>query len=84
MPGTLATSKAAKTRKGLKVFFLIVLFAALAGLGYIGVKLYKLRKERQEEKKSALIEEGDFENDDEEEGDNNTSKNDGGSFVSAS
>ena len=36
------------------------------------------------EKKSALIEEGDFEDDDEEEGDNNTSKNDGGSFVSAS
>lgn len=39
----------------------LILTIALAVFGYLGVKVYKLRKERQNETKSALIEEGDFE-----------------------
>ena len=44
----------------------MVLVIALVALGYIGLKLFKLRKERQNEKKSALIEDGDFEDEDNE------------------
>jgi len=39
----------------------LILIIAIGALGLVGVKIYKLRKERQNEKKSALIEEGDFE-----------------------
>jgi hypothetical protein len=59
-----------------------VLIIALGALGYIGVKLCQLRRERQNEKRSALIEEGDFEEDDDEA--NSVKRKEVGSFASAS